>query len=289
MKNTHSLLTVLLAVLLFVGAAAGVAFPQSATEASDLAPEAASDNPDAPEPPKEITNIEYQDGLLSVELLNADFRKVLTGIGQKAGFSIEGYSEAFSKKLTTKFQDIELERGVARLLTLVSEKNYLVNYTAEGGIKSLELYGVAGPPKTTTKPTPTTRPMTKTTSPSALSRTPQPAAPAPLPPVPQASLPAAQQPADQVPAPNVPAAVVGTPRPAVSPTRPPISRRMRFIRRQGTVPQPQPSAPSQDQPVQENPEAPPPDTPDSPPSEEQAQEVPYIPQQAPVFVPSRSR
>lgn len=288
MKSTHRILTVLLAALLLVGAAAGVALPQPAPGPPDRAPEAAFDNPDEPEPPKEITNIEYRDGLLSVELLNADFRKVLTGIGQKAGFSIEGYSEAFSKKLTTKFQDIELERAVTRLLTLVSEKNFLVNYNAEGGIKTIELYGSAGPPKTTTRPTPTARPMTRTTSPSGLSRTPQPAASVPLSPDQQASQPAAQQPADQVPASNVPAAVVETPRPAVSTPRPPVSRRMRFIRRQGTAPQP--SAPSQDQPVQENPEAPPPDTPsDQAPSEEPAQEVPYIPQQAPVFVPSRSR
>lgn len=108
-----------------------------------------------PEVPKQIVNIALKDDLLSVDLVNANLGEIIRAIAQKAGFTIEGSSATFSKTMTTKFNDLEIDRGIMRLFTLVKENNYLINYDTKGAISKLEIYGSGADgsiPKTTTKP-----------------------------------------------------------------------------------------------------------------------------------------
>jgi len=96
-----------------------------------------------PEVPKQISIIKIENNRLSVELANANFGEVIQSIAQKAGFSIAGYSDTFSTKVTTKFNDLEIDSGFARLFSLVKESNYLISYDTKGSIAKLEVYGAA--------------------------------------------------------------------------------------------------------------------------------------------------
>ena len=95
-----------------------------------------------PEPPKSVINVEIKDDLLSVELANVDFRAAISAVADKAGFKIEGTGEVFSRKLNTRFTDIEIERGVLRLLSLVQESNYMLYYDTKGLIITLKIFGI---------------------------------------------------------------------------------------------------------------------------------------------------
>jgi len=99
-----------------------------------------------PEPPKQVMTIEVRENLLSVELENVDFGAVIRAIAEKARFKVEGSGPVFGKKLNTKFSDIEIDRGVARLLTLLKESNYSINYDSKGAISKLEILSTAGSP-----------------------------------------------------------------------------------------------------------------------------------------------
>lgn len=96
-----------------------------------------------PEPPKQVMNIEVRENLLSVELENVDFGSVIRAIAEKAKFRIEGSGAVFGKKLNTRFSDVEIDRGVARLLTLLKESNYSINYDTKGAISKLEILSTA--------------------------------------------------------------------------------------------------------------------------------------------------
>ncbi len=125
--------------------------------------------PEQPEPPMRILNIDVTDGRLSVELVNVDFGSAIREVGGKAGFVVQGAGEVFSRKLDTKFSNIEIERGVTRLLSLVNEKNYMLYYSPEGAITKLDIYSSVGSPSPSplqpsrppfpSRPRPIARPM----------------------------------------------------------------------------------------------------------------------------------
>ena len=96
-----------------------------------------------PEPPKQVMNIEVKDQLLNVEIENMDFGTVIRTVADKANFKVQGSGAVFGKKLNTKFSDIEIERGVTRLLTLVKESNYMLYYDTTGAISKLEILSAA--------------------------------------------------------------------------------------------------------------------------------------------------
>jgi len=181
-----SLICLLPAFLAATPAAAQKA-PEVPGPISSPAPQ--EDQEPQPEPPKKILNVIIKDDLLSVELSNVDFGSAIRAVAEKAGFKIEGTGEVFSRKLNTKFTDIEVERGVLRLLTLVKESNYMLHYDPKGMISRLEILGISSgkPPSVTTRqpmrPTPALRqPAVSTPSPDS----PQVQRPSTVTPLPQA-------------------------------------------------------------------------------------------------------
>jgi len=64
-------------------------------------------------------------------------------VADRAGFKIEGRGETFGRKLNTRFTDIEVERGVLRLLSLVSESNFMLHYDTNGMIRKLDIFGIS--------------------------------------------------------------------------------------------------------------------------------------------------
>ena len=95
------------------------------------------------EPVKPVTKIDVKDGLLSVELLDAEFGSVIKEIAEKAKFKVEISGNVASKKISVRFNDIDTERGIRRLLTILKEKDFTISYNTEGLIDKLEIFGGA--------------------------------------------------------------------------------------------------------------------------------------------------
>jgi len=162
-----------------------------------------------PEVPGQIATIMIENNRLSVEFSNKNFGEILQAIGQKAGFTVEGSSNVFSKKVTTKFTDLDIDKGIIRLFSLVKETNYLINYDTKGTISKLKIYkikavGSTGPiGSTPTMPYGSTGrpPSFRSRQHRSLKDSSQPAVPSPPPSVPQ--VPQAQQPNAPDPAENI--------------------------------------------------------------------------------------
>lgn len=109
-----------------------------------------------PEEPPVVTVVELQGNLLSVDLVNAEFGEVMQKIAEKAGLNIEIGGDVPHRRLSTKFRDVELERGIVRLLSLVKEKNYSLKYDLAGALNRVEIYGgiVPSPPQQARPPMP---------------------------------------------------------------------------------------------------------------------------------------
>lgn len=93
------------------------------------------------EPVKPVMKIEVNGGLLSVEISEAEFGNVIKEIAEKAKFKAEISSDVALKKISTTFKDIEVERGVRRLLTIMKEKDFVISYNMAGLIDKIEIYG----------------------------------------------------------------------------------------------------------------------------------------------------
>ncbi len=104
------------------------------------------------------SRISVQDNRLSVELFDAQFGTVIDSVAKQSGFSVVISSNIKQKKVSTKFQNIDLERGIIRLLKLVREKNYLIHYDAKGMVSKLEIYSGAAVSSVASQPAVSSRP-----------------------------------------------------------------------------------------------------------------------------------
>jgi len=173
------------------------AMPASAQKAPQVkgtvpAPSAEEDQEPTPEPPKSVINVEIKNDLMSVDLENVSFGTAIKAVADKAGFKIEGSGEVFTRKMNTKFADIEVERGVLRLLSLVKETNYMLHYDTNGQISKLEIFAIStvSPPgaaaRQPSSPTPAfRRPAVTPTTPAAPVTPQTPQRPATVSPIPQ--------------------------------------------------------------------------------------------------------
>lgn len=96
------------------------------------------------EPVKPVMNIEVKDGLLSVEISDAEFGDVIKEIAEKARFKVEILGDVAYKKISTNFKGVDIEKGIRRLLTIITlmkGKDYTISYNSEGFIDKLEVYG----------------------------------------------------------------------------------------------------------------------------------------------------
>jgi hypothetical protein len=119
------------------------------------------------EPVKSVQSIEISDGLLSVELTNVEFGKVMKEIAEKAKFKVEIAGDVSHRKINTTFRSVDVEKGIRRLLTIIREKDFTISYNSAGNIERLDIFGSAGKPVPTTPPRkPTTQKRPKTTTPT---------------------------------------------------------------------------------------------------------------------------
>ena len=205
-----------------------------------------------PEVKQKISFINIQNNNLSVELVDAEFGAVLQSIAQKSGFRVVIGGNAFNKKVSTKFDDMELERGLMRLFNLIREKNYAIKYDSKGKLDLIEVF--AG--------------TASSSAPAGMQPQigPQMQRPVFIPPAPQAVSP---------PAPSTAPDVRNRP----VPLRPPFIR-SRPVPQSG---QPQTSP----QVIQDNDDE---MDDDSDTAEEAVKEIPYIPpQKKPIYIPPKTR
>lgn len=87
-----------------------------------------------------VTRVSVNANLLSVELDDAQFGNVLHSIGQQVGFAVEISGDASFRKISTKFENIEVDKGISRLLSLLGQKNYLMRYDTNGVLSKVKIY-----------------------------------------------------------------------------------------------------------------------------------------------------
>jgi hypothetical protein len=85
--------------------------------------------------------VRLQDDLLSVKAENASFGQLLREIGREAGFEVVISPDVSGKTLSTDFSDVELQRGIQRLFTLLNHGNYFIHYGEDGSIRKIEVFG----------------------------------------------------------------------------------------------------------------------------------------------------
>jgi len=95
-------------------------------------------------PPAEVPkgpDIKVRKDRLSVNVKDTAFGDVMAVIASAAGFDVDLSNDVYEMKLSTKFRDAEIQRGIRRLISLIDQKNYLIHYGKEGSIKHIEVYG----------------------------------------------------------------------------------------------------------------------------------------------------
>ena len=115
--------------------------------------------------------INVKDGLLSVDVADAEFGSVMKEIAARAGIRVDMSGDILSRKITTRFSRLDLEDGISRLMTLLQEKNYSIRYDSKGNVNAVDIAGsVAVAPSSAKTPS-------RAASPAALQRSAAPAAP----------------------------------------------------------------------------------------------------------------
>jgi hypothetical protein len=78
---------------------------------------------------------------LSVNAKDQIFGNVIALVANSAEFDVDLTNDVFDMKLSTRFMDAMLQRGILRLISLIDQKNYFISYRPDGSIKKLEVYG----------------------------------------------------------------------------------------------------------------------------------------------------
>lgn len=92
-------------------------------------------------PPPLTEPVRVRSGMLSVKLESALFGPTLQEIGRQAGFEAVITAEISQKELSTTFRDMDLQKGIQRLLSLISHRNFFIYYGADDTITRIEVYG----------------------------------------------------------------------------------------------------------------------------------------------------
>jgi hypothetical protein len=94
-------------------------------------------------------DVVVQEGLLSVDLQEADLGEVLTQIGRQAGIRISS-GPSSGKKVSARFASVELEEGLHRLLRLASLSHIFLYANGPGGTVTISEVRVLGEGQDTT-------------------------------------------------------------------------------------------------------------------------------------------
>ena len=88
-------------------------------------------------------------GRITVQAEAARFGAVMEDIAAKVGFELMISPDVAAKPVTTTFSGVQLQRGIQRLLSLISHRNYFIYYGPDDSIKRIEIYGQTAPSRGT--------------------------------------------------------------------------------------------------------------------------------------------
>jgi hypothetical protein len=86
-------------------------------------------------------SVKVNRGRLSVKANSARFGPLMDKIAKEAGFEISLSPDVAAKRLSTDFMDLDMERGIQRLMGLIRHRNFFMYYGRDGSIKKIEIYG----------------------------------------------------------------------------------------------------------------------------------------------------
>lgn len=102
-------------------------------------------NASSPDKTLPFSSIEMKDCLVSVNVKNEMLSNVLSRLGQKAGFTYSIYPALYTKKITTNFSGLPLEKGLRRILDLAGAKNYRMVYGKDGRLAAVKIFDESKP------------------------------------------------------------------------------------------------------------------------------------------------
>jgi hypothetical protein len=107
-----------------------------------------------------LKEVKVLNNRLSVDLKDAEFGSVMQEIADMVGFEVKISAAISNKTLSTSFRDMDLQRGINRLLTLISQKNFFIYYGPDNSIRRIEVFLPASGPgrRSTTTWKPAARP-----------------------------------------------------------------------------------------------------------------------------------
>lgn len=88
-------------------------------------------------------DVKVNRGRLSVTADKAHFGSLMDKIAKDAGFEVSISPDIASKTLSTDFRDLDMEKGVQRLMGLIRHRNFFMFYGRDGNIKKIEIYGAS--------------------------------------------------------------------------------------------------------------------------------------------------
>ncbi len=84
-------------------------------------------------------SVSYENDKLSVAAEDRTFGEILNAIAHTVHFSVRIPPELSAKRISIRMKDTDLDRSIARLFSLVQEKNFSVKYTPVGTIEHIQV------------------------------------------------------------------------------------------------------------------------------------------------------
>jgi hypothetical protein len=92
-------------------------------------------------------------GRLTVSAQDAAIGNILSAISEQAGFEIAISPDVAPKTLSTQFTNMDIQKGIERLLALINHNDYFIYYGKDGGISRIEVHGAEENPDSSTQNT----------------------------------------------------------------------------------------------------------------------------------------
>jgi len=84
-------------------------------------------------------SVEIKDNRISLLAEQRAFREVFDALARKVHFDVKIPSELGAKRISIRFTDLDVDRAIVRLFSLVQEKNYKVKYDPSGKVVKVEV------------------------------------------------------------------------------------------------------------------------------------------------------
>jgi hypothetical protein len=85
-------------------------------------------------------DVRIRDASLSVDAHQAELGRIIDEISKQADFELSMSPELRSRKLSVTFKEVDIEKGIRRLLSLADLKSFIVEYAQDGSVNKLRVF-----------------------------------------------------------------------------------------------------------------------------------------------------